>query len=556
MQGADMTHPVKPLTTRDLKSALASMGLDFTARERRQMLPLMAEQIEAAARWRRVRLPNDAPMALRFDPRLAGFEMPDDMPVGLTLPPAARPLPESDTDIAFAPLPDLAHWIATRQITSRRLTEIYLDRIARHGPRLLCFATVMAESALAEAEACDAMTAKSESRGPLHGLPYGIKDLFDTAGVPTGWGAEPYADRVPEQDAAVVTRLRAAGAVLLGKTALGAMAYGDLWYGGRCRNPWNPDEGSSGSSAGSASAAAAGLCAFAIGTETLGSIVSPSERCGATGLRPTFGRVSRAGAMTLCWSLDKVGPITRGVADCAMVLDALNAPDPADRGSIAAPFGADLTRGGERLRIGMVAGTMADAPEGVVAAINALRAMRYEIHDVHLPDLPYDSLQNILLAEAAAAFADLTESDRDDLLSWQDDEAWPNTFRRARLLSAVDHVQLDRLRFRVMEAFDAAFREVDVLIGPPFAGPLLVATNFTGHPCLHLKAGLAASTPRDSGVIGQSVPAAKPAGAVARVPHGVSLWAGLYAEHHLLTVGHEIEAALAVRDSRPPAFDD
>jgi Asp-tRNA(Asn)/Glu-tRNA(Gln) amidotransferase A subunit family amidase len=413
----------------------------------------------------------------------------------------------------------------------------------------------MAKSALAEADACDAMTARGESLGPLHGLPYGVKDLFDTAGVTTGWGAEPYADRVPAQDAAIVTRLRAAGAVLLGKTAVGALAYGDLWYGGRCRNPWNVDEGASGSSAGSGSAAAAGLCAFAIGTETLGSIVSPSERCGATGLRPTFGRVSRAGGMTLCWSLDKVGPIARGVADCAMVLEALNAADPADRGSIAAPFGADLTRGVERLRIGVVAGTMEDAPEGVVAAINALRAMGHEIQDVHLPDLPYDSLQNILLAEAAAAFSDLTDSDQDDQLAWQDDEAWPNTFRRARLLSAVDHVQLDRLRFRVMEAFDAVFGKVDVLVGPPYAGSMLVATNFTGHPCLHLKAGLASSAPRDSGVIGQSVPAAKPEGPAAKVPHGVSLWAGLYAEHHLLAVGRAIEAALAVRDSRPPAFD-
>jgi Asp-tRNA(Asn)/Glu-tRNA(Gln) amidotransferase A subunit family amidase len=287
----------------------------------------------------------------------------------------------------------------------------------------------------------------------------------------------------------------------------------------------------------------------------LGSIVSPSERCGTTGLRPTFGRNSRAGGMALCWSLDKVGPIARCVADCAMVAEALHGADPADRDSISAPFGGNLARAPKGLRLGYLKGTLDKAQPGIGAALSALLEMGLEPKEVTLPDLPYESLNNVVLAEAAAAFEDLTLTNRDDELSWQDDAAWPNLFRAAHLLSAVDHVQLDRLRHRVMQALDALFTEIDVLVGPPFAGPMLVASNFTGHPCLHLRAGFSEEKTRAGGTL--SVGDNKAPGASKgkfRVPHGVSLWAGLYREDRLLEVGQALEKALGVAAERPKGF--
>ena len=278
------------ITLDTIAAAERLMGVSYTAAERQQMLDNLEGQIASAIARRGVALANSVPMAMRFDPRLPGFAMPHGADA-LRLSQVGAPLPAADEDIAFAPVTHLAAWIKSGALTSRRLTQIYLDRIAAIGPKLECFAAVTADLALAEADAADALTRAGVNLGPLHGIPYGVKDLFDTRGVVTGWGAEPFQNRVPETDATIVTRLRAAGAVLLGKTTVGALAYNDIWYGGVTRNPWNLNEGSSGSSAGSASATAGGLCAFAIGTETLGSITSPSQRCGTTGLRPTFGRV-------------------------------------------------------------------------------------------------------------------------------------------------------------------------------------------------------------------------------------------------------------------------
>ena len=288
----------------------------------------LAEQVELAVRRRAVKLPNALPPSTLFDPRLPGFTMPAQS--ALNIPRSGSTLPEADEDIAFAPVRHLSSWIAGGQLSSVRLTRIYLDRIRRHDPALFSFATVTDSVAMAQAERADALLAAGTWLGPLHGIPYGAKDILDTAGITTGWGAEPFAHRVPETDAEVIRRLTAAGAVLLGKTSVGALAYGEVWYGGRTRNPWNTEEGSRGSSAGSASATAAGLVGFAIGTETLGSIVAPCARCGAVGLRPTFGRVSRAGAMALCWSLDKIGPICRAVDDAALVLAVINGFDAQD----------------------------------------------------------------------------------------------------------------------------------------------------------------------------------------------------------------------------------
>ncbi|MEM7645110.1 MAG: amidase, partial [Pseudomonadota bacterium] len=492
------------------------------------------------------------PMASRFDPRLPGFSMPG--AAGVSLPQGQTPLPDGDADIAFAPLVDLGRWIRAGTVTSRRLTELYLARISAIGPKLECWATVTPDLALAEAEAADALTRAGVNLGPLHGIPYGLKDLFDTRGIATGWGAEPFRDRMPDTDARIVTLLRKAGAVLLGKTSVGALAYNDIWYGGRTRNPWNLNEGSSGSSAGSASATAAGLCAFAIGTETLGSITSPSQRCGTTGLRPTFGRVSRAGGMALCWSLDKVGPICRGVDDTALVLDAINGGDPADRGSIAAPFHYDAAMPIKGMRVGYLADAFGEGATDVDhAALEAMRSLDVEVVEIALPPLPYAALMNVVYAEAAAAFEQLTLTDADDTLTWQDDGAWPNTFRKARFLSAVDHVQLDRLRYLVMQALDGAFREVDAMIGPFMTGPMLVASNFTGHPCLHLRAGFDTVPTRGAASLGDGKLSTGAAGEgrAYEVPQGISLWGRLFEEGPILALGRALEARLGVAARRP-----
>jgi len=529
-----------------LDAAERLFGVCYTPAEREQMRGNLAGQVDLAVRRRAIRLPNALPPATLFDPRLPGFTMPAQP--AMNIPRTAPALPEAEVDIAFAPVRHLSAWIAGGQLSSVRLTRIYLDRIRRHDPALFSFATVTDALALAQAEQADALLAAGTWLGPLHGVPYGAKDILDTAGIPTGWGAEPFAGRVPEGDAEVVRRLAAAGAVLLGKTSVGALAYGDIWYGGRTRNPWNTEEGSSGSSAGSASATAAGLVGFAIGTETLGSIVSPAARCGATGLRPTFGRVSRAGAMALCWSLDKVGPITRAVDDTALVLAAINGFDPADSGSIAAPFGWDATRPATGLRVGYVAADFTDPLD--LAALDAVRGLGAAAIPLDLPDLPYDALRHLLFAEAAAAFEELTLDGTDDTLSRQDPGGWPNSFRKARFLSAVDHIQLDRLRRRVMQEMDALFRRVDVVLAPAMTGPMTVIGNMTGHPCLTLRAGFTELRTRQMpAFLHAEIKEAD--GPAHTVPHAVTIMAPLFQEAAALTLGRALEAAWTIADRRP-----
>jgi len=543
------------LSLEDIEGAERLAGVSYTPQERQQMLDNLEGQINSARMRRAVHLGNDEPMATRFDPRLPTFAMPAPAgPLRFSEPDKAD-LPGDDEDIAYAPVTQLSSWLRQGRLTSRRLTEIYLARIEALNPDLECFAMVTPERALAEAEAADALLRAGVWIGPLHGIPYGLKDLFDTRGVVTGWGAEPFRDRMPDKDAVIVERLRAAGAVLLGKTTLGALAYNDIWYGGVTRNPWNLNEGSSGSSAGSASATAAGLCAFAIGTETLGSITSPSQRCGTTGLRPTFGRVPRTGAMALCWTLDKVGPICRSVEDTAMVLAALNGPDLGDPSTIAAPFHFDASADWKHLRVGYLPEAFGEGANDVDhAALQAVRDLGVELLEVGLTDLPYGALFNILYAEAAAAFEELTLENTDDTLTWQDDGAWPNTFRKARFLSAVDHVQLDRLRLRVMKALDALFGEIDVLVGPFMTGPMLVASNFTGHPCLHLRAGFLDVGTRGKASLGAgklNVGEQDTEGQTFTVPQGISLWGHLFEEGPILNLGMALENALGVSGRRP-----
>ncbi|WP_298921867.1 amidase [uncultured Roseobacter sp.] len=545
-----MTNEISPS---DIASAEKLLGVSYTTEERAQMLDNLQGQLLSAQARREVALDNATPMASRFDPRLPGFAMPHGAS-DLRLSIVSDGLPQEEEDIAFAPLTSLSHWVANGQITSRRLTEIYLVRISALNPKLECFATVTAELALAEADAMDSLTRAGVSLGPLHGIPYGLKDLFDTKGITTGWGAEPFQNRVPDADSTVTRKMRAAGAVLLGKTTLGALAYNDLWYGGWTRNPWNLNEGSSGSSAGSASATAAGLCGFSIGTETLGSITSPSQRCGTTGLRPTFGRVSRTGAMALCWSLDKVGPICRSVEDTALVLAVLNGPDAMDRGSIDAPFVFDAAHGIDGMTLGYLPEAFEEGATDIDrAALEAAKTLGIEVKEVSLEDLPYGALMNVVYAEAAAAFEELTLTDADDTLKWQDDGAWPNTMRKARFLSAVDHVNLDRLRYRVMQAVGEMMGGVDALIGPFMTGPMLVASNFTGHPCLHLRAGFEQIATRSAASLGAGkLTTGEAEGARSfRVPQGISLWGQLFDEGPVLNLGMALEAALGVAAERP-----
>ena len=542
----------KKITTSDISGAEKILGINYSKVEREQMVNNLESQILSAKIRRAHTLENSHPMASIFDPRLPGFKMP--LGSGVKLKSKCVPIPKNSEDIAFATIGEQSDWIKRGKITSRKLTEIYLDRIERLQDKLKCFVTITKKQALAEADAMDLLTYQEINLGPLHGIPYGLKDLFDTKGIKTGWGAEPYRDRVPDKDAAVVEVLRAAGAVLLGKTTLGALAYNDIWYGGRTKNPWNLNEGSSGSSAGSASATAAGLCSFSIGTETLGSITSPSQRCGTTGLRPTFGRVSRLGSMALCWSLDKVGPICRCVEDTGIVLSVLNSHDKDDRFNIKAPFSFDNSKNIDDLIIGYLPETFKEgASELDRNTLKIAMGLGVRVKEVELEELPYMSLINILYAEAAAAFEDLTLSDVDDTLTWQDNDAWPNTFRKARFLSAVDHVQLDRLRYLVMKALDNLFNEIDILIGPFDTGPMLVASNFTGHPCLHLRVGYEQLATRGTTSFNKKNLKLEATGQQKKfkVPHGISLWGGLFEEEKILNFGIALENALDVYKERP-----
>jgi Asp-tRNA(Asn)/Glu-tRNA(Gln) amidotransferase A subunit family amidase len=533
----------------DLAAAERVLGLSYTSAERAQLARGYDQVLGQLGTIRKLDLANDVSPACRFDPRLPGkkYSMPTAKIRGKA--PDADALPSGAADIALAPAWKLAQWLRKKSVSSLELTSLYLDRIVRLAPQLENFITVTGEIALAQAKEADAGLSRGRILSPLHGVPYGLKDLFDVAGVRTTWGAEPYADLpAPQADAAIVQKLRAAGAVLLGKTAVGALAYGDIWQGGRSRNPWNPEEGSSGSSAGSASATAAGLVGFGIGTETLGSIISPAHRCGTAGLRPTYGRVSRHGGMSLCWSWDKVGALARNVADCGLILSVINGGDPRDWGSIDAPFGFDWSAQVKDLRVGYVPAFFdgVDATDVDRQALAAMRDLGVKLVEVSFPDLPLAALNQLVAIEAAAAFSELTLSNRDDTLKWQDDSAWPNSWRRARLFPAVEMVQLERLRRRTMEAFDAVFAQIDALIGPNYAGGALVATNATGHPSLTIKAGFIEAPTR-----GLRDEPADPAAPKHRVPRTVSLWSRLFREDVLIALGRALEEKLGVADEHP-----
>ena len=465
-------------------------------------------------------------------------------------------LPESEADIAFAPVTWLADWIRTRQITSERLTGIYLQRLEAFDPKLHCVITLTREHALQQARAADGEIAAGKYRGPLHGIPWGAKDLLDTAGIATTWGAEPYRNRIPGKDAAVTARLNDAGAVLVAKLSLGALALNDVWFGGETRNPWAPEEGSSGSSAGPGAAVAAGLVGFAIGSETQGSIVSPSMRCGVTGLRPTFGHVPRTGAMTLSWSCDKLGPMTRSVEDTMLVLHAISGPEAGDLASVPSKLAFDAGASVAGLRVGYFPAWMKTAPATEVdrAALETVRKLGMTPVEVSLPDWPYDSLNIILFAESAAAFEELTLSHRVDELKMQVPDAWPNTFRQSRFLSAVDFVQADRLRRKVAIEMERVFNEVDLLLVPSLRDEFLVITNFTGHPSLTLRAGFVEITEARSDWAPDAKSPLPKFNPPRRVPYGVTLVGRLFEEGRMAEAGIALEREFGVAAKRPEGF--
>jgi Asp-tRNA(Asn)/Glu-tRNA(Gln) amidotransferase A subunit family amidase len=441
-------------------------------------------------------------------------------------------VPANLEELAFLPVTELSELLRRRKVTSTQLTEMYLARIARFDPVLKAVVTVTADRARAQAKAADAEIARGKYRGPLHGIPWGAKDLFAVRGYKTTWGAGPYRDQVIDADAEVVKRLDAAGAVLLAKLTLGELAQGDIWFGGTTKNPWNVAQGSSGSSAGPASATSAGLVGFAIGTETLGSISSPSTRNGVTGLRPTYGRVPRTGAMALSWSMDKIGPICRSVEDCALVLEAIHGPDGVDRAVKDVPFSWDATLRPQSLRVGYVksAFDLAEKDEkGQLqhgtkkfddAALDALTKLGVKLIPVELPALNYGAMRIILRAEAAAAFDELTRSGRDRELVQQTPNDWANTFRTARFIPAVDYVNANRVRTIAMQKWHALFETVDVIVVPTTGASQLVATNLTGHPAVILPSGFRDTSDTDK----------------TQVPVSLTFLGGLYQEAKLLAV--------------------
>jgi Asp-tRNA(Asn)/Glu-tRNA(Gln) amidotransferase A subunit family amidase len=465
-------------------------------------------------------------------------------------------LPTSDEDIAFAPVTQLSRWIESRKLTSERLTNIYLSRIQRLNPKIRSVITLTRDHALAQAKAADIEIASGKYRGPLHGIPYGVKDLLDTKDIPTTYGAEPFRNRIPATDSVVMHRLNDAGAVLLAKLSLGALALNDIWFGGQTMNPWLLEEGASGSSAGPGAATAAALVAFSIGSETGGSIVSPAMRCGVTGLRPTFGRVARTGAMTLCWSLDKLGPMTRSVEDAMLVLHAINGPDMGDPSSVSSKLDFDTSRSVAGLKVGYIPQWMKETPATDVdrAAMETMKKLKMELKEVALPDWPYSSLMPILFAEGAASFEDLALNNQLGSLKVQVKDAWPNLFREARFLSAVDFVQADRLRRKVAMEMARIFREVDLMIVPSLRDEQLTISNFTGHPSLTLRAGFVEVSEARSDWAPDPANPLPRFNPPRRVPHGITILGRLFDDGLLGQVGVTLERAFGVVDERPPGF--
>jgi Asp-tRNA(Asn)/Glu-tRNA(Gln) amidotransferase A subunit family amidase len=515
------------VTPEMIKQAEWIAGLDLTDAERTSTARSVTRSLRAYADLRKVDIGYDVPPALTFFPApitpVAGVRRNQ----AVTAETKTPRRPESAEELAFLPVTELSRLIRSRQVSSTELTKLYLDRLKRFDPLLKCVVTLTEDLALKQAAQADREIAAGAYRGALHGVPWGAKDLIAYPGYPTTWGATPFKGRVINEKATVAARLEEAGAVLLAKLSLGALAQGDLWFGGRTRSPWDPRAGSSGSSAGSASAAAAGLVGFAIGSETLGSIVSPCRACGATGLRPTFGRVSRHGCMTLAWSMDKLGPIARSVEDCALVLDAIHGADGRDLAAVDQPFQWPPHVDFERIKVGFV-----DDPRRPVDEREELRALRklgFELVQITLPDeIPIEAVTLMLGTEAATVFDDLTRKHISEGLN-----TWPDTFRNGQFVPAVEYLRAARVRTKLMDAMAERMKAIDLYVG---SGQDLAITNLTGHPCVVFPMGFRDRNGR-------------------AVPGSVTLTGRLYDETTLLAVARGLQEAGGIHLQHPPIED-
>jgi len=556
--GESAQDPAGAITPNTIAEAEKLHALAFSAEQRGRIVKTINTQVTAVKAIRGVPRPLGLQPAITFDPRLPGVTYLPQRNHLVLSPLVPSSLPQNEDDIAFASVRSQAHWILTRQITSRRLTDIYLRRIQRIAPKLFCYITVTEELARKQADEADRALAAGRYRGLLHGIPYGIKDVFDTAGILTTWGAIPYKDRVPQADAAIVIKLRDAGAVLLGKLATAALANGATWFGGTCRNPWNPDEPAGGSSTGPGSATAAGLCSFSIGTDSLCSILNPADRCGIVGLRATFGRIPTAGAMPLTPSLDRIGPLTRTVEDAAIVLATLNGPDRTSATSIDMGFAYNGRLDVTKLkvgyspkwfeRVGFGPALSVPASKAHRDALDALRGLGVQMVEVELPDRPYSALIQNLYVEAAAIFEEFTLAGRDDLLPPETPSSWPDSWRQIRLLSAVDYLQTERLRRQIMVDMHHLFSQVDALFSPTYGNfDLVVTTNFTGHPGISFRAGLSSSPTRALGP-----GPVDPNGSPHTITQNVAFHGRLFEEGKILALARALEAKLGVWHHRPP----
>jgi Asp-tRNA(Asn)/Glu-tRNA(Gln) amidotransferase A subunit family amidase len=514
------------------------------------MLEGVNELLGSFDQIRAVEIDNDVPPALLFAPQVFSPATGQRLGSEVRVTESAAPVrPVGDDTLAFLPVSELSALIRTRQVSSVELTEFYLDRLERYDERLECVITLTRDLAMEQARRADQDLAAGVYRGPLHGIPWGAKDLLAVPKYRTTWGAKPYENQVRSEQATVVSKLAGAGAVLVAKLTLGALAWGDVWFGGKTRNPWNTAQGSSGSSAGPAAATAAGLVGFAIGSETWGSIVSPCTRCGATGLRPTFGRVSRHGAMALSWSMDKLGPIARSVEDCALIFDAIHGPDWLDPTVVERPFGWPLDRDVRALRVGYIPELFdRDRTEGVAdeadraileewqrhdqRSLTTLRELGLNMVPIHLPkSYPVEALSFILTAEAATAFDELTRSGGEDLLVRQVADAWPNVFRQGQFIPAVEYLRANRIRWQVMREMEESLRPVDLYVCPSFGGDNLLLTNLTGHPAVVLPNGFRSAD---------------------GTPTSITFNGRLYRETEMLAVAHAYQQATSFHLQRPP----
>ncbi len=469
----------------DIKAAERLFDISFDDEERSLMRSGVEENLKAYEQLHGYKIGNHISPALQFNLLPVGFEPQEEQyNIEWDLNDDVN-LPDNIEELAYYSVADLSILIRDRKLTSLDLTTMFIDRLKKFGDTLQCVVTLTEELAIKQARKADEEISQGRYRGPLHGIPYGIKDLFAVKGYKTTWGAEPYKDQIIDIDATVYKKLEEAGAVLVAKLSLGALAWGDVWFGGVTKNPWNLTQGSSGSSAGSASATAAGLVAFAIGTETLGSIVSPSNRCGLSGLRPTFGRVSRAGGMNLSWSMDKVGPICRSALDCALVFEGIRGADGIDQAVLNAPFNYRPISSLEGLKVGYLKYLFDQSSNKKNDSLSLvkLEQLGAELEPLTLPDsLPLSAFGIILSAEAAAAFDELTRSNKDSLMVRQIKRAWPNVFRQSRLVPAVEYINANRVRNELIQELHRRFKEFDVIVTPSFGGNQLQFTNLTGHP--------------------------------------------------------------------------